>query len=721
MPIDLLDATAPQPAAQPTDLLNAAGVAPQFQGQSVGNAPGNPTSWVEQFAHELTGGLFDKGKALAQAAGLTGGGVNAPTFSDRYHKSLTNARNNYEDYAVANPGAAYAAKAAGVIAPMFMPELKGAQAVGEGAAAIGNSAFKSARMGALFGGAYGLGSTNDESLKQDLEATGLGAVTGGALGGALNAGVSLAGVPVAGVSEARRALSPTETPNIASRILNNTTGGKLPNFEPAPLPGMTPTAGQASNDPGLLWLERSMRESSPLHAEMAAKTQTNNNQAITTAIKKVGDTTADANQAMSDAIDRVNLEGKAAYQAAWKKAGIDEATAVPTSPLKQNLTDWYNGLSKSERKVVDPDLFLSNGEGFNPLGEFGPQESLKEFQDFRAGLGDQIRAYARSGETNKARILGGAMDHTTDFLENPPDTGFGSSLNRDPEQIANYNAARDATKNYKQTFNTPANVRNVLGVDRFGADKVPVSATADQFIKSGKGGPEALNSYLNTMKKTDANGAVSYDPEGMQAARDAFAKKFLDYTQTTALDGQGTPLVSRAKTTNFLDDYRHVVNSKLFTEPQRQMFESIQKATDMAARTGQRMPGAGSDTFQKLAGDKFLDVMLSPGAGRLVRQGGGAVGGLIGGASGGPVAIAAGIFGGSKGADALLQKLYAAPRQQAMDLVTAAVHDPDIAKALMMKASPANSKLLKPATRTKMLGILGAQPVAPLGGALNSQ
>lgn len=719
MPIDLYQA-GPGGSSSGIDLYNEAGMAPSPPGQSLqAYHPGNDPGWFHDFLHQLP--LADKAVALGQASGILDGGVKAPTFGERYQKSLTNYRNDIADYEQQNPNAAFAAKAAGVVAPMLIPEAKIAQALGRGAEtagavpSVGKAIGRSAKTGALYGGAYGLSGTDDTSLKEDAEAAALGAATGAAGGAALSGGVSLAGVPFRAAAEAHRSLMPEQSPNIAGRILNQAAGGRIPNFEQAPLPGMKLSPGQASNDPGLLWLERTIKQGSPEGAAVATQNRTANNQAITQAIHGMGDVHADSAAAMSDALEQAQIAAQAKTRAAWKAAGIDEATAIPTKPLKDGLTEYLGTLTKRDQTKLPSDLVAD-------IQGLPTQEKLGEIQSIRADIGDLWREANRSGKSNLARILGGLKTRIDDFADNPPDAGAGSSLNVDQGQLQRYQDARAATREMKQTFTQPGNVRNVLGVDRYGSDKVPISKTADQFLKPYKsGGPEALGSYLKAISTKDANGAVSLNPDGAKAARDAFTGKFLNYVQQNALDEAGTPLISPAKTTNFLDDYRHVVNSKLFTDQQRGMFRSIEKATQMVAREGARAPGGGSDTFQKLAGDKFLDALISPGAAKLLRAGGGLTGAAIGSLTEGPIATVAGLIGGSKGTDALLSKLYQAPRDRVVNLLTEAANDQDIAKALMMKASPANAKLIKPATRTKILGILGAQPAAPVAGLLTTQ
>ena len=217
----------------------------------------NKTNWLEDALHQATGGLADKAEAALKATGLISGGVQAPSFSDRYHSTLTNVRNDFDDYETANPGwaGAKSAHAAGVIAPMLVgaPEANAAKTMGQ-------AALRSGATGAGLGAAYGFGGTNDESVGQDVKATGIGALAGGATGSLPAGGMGISKVPFRMARQGAQLFGKPGLDQVAGRVLNDaaTTGGAV--FEKPPLPDMKLTTGQASNDPGLLWLERSVRD-----------------------------------------------------------------------------------------------------------------------------------------------------------------------------------------------------------------------------------------------------------------------------------------------------------------------------------------------------------------------------------------------------------------------------------------------------------------------------
>ena len=105
----------------------------------------------------------------------------------------------------------------------------------------------------------------------------IGETAGGLLGG-----VSTALAPAAAINTyrgGRAALLPF-TPSgqqaLAGKVLNESATYGAPDITPSPL-GTRPTLGQASNDPGLLALERTMQQASPaIGGELAARATENN-------------------------------------------------------------------------------------------------------------------------------------------------------------------------------------------------------------------------------------------------------------------------------------------------------------------------------------------------------------------------------------------------------------------------------------------------------------
>lgn len=686
------------------DLYQAAGIQPQepdlykaMGGTSVRQGAPNTTNWFEDFLHQATGGLADKAEAALKASGTVSGGVQGPDFGDRYHKTLVNVRKDYRDYEVTNPGwgGAKSAHAAGVIAPMLV-------AAPEGAAAktMARAAVRGGATGAGFGAAYGLGSTDDNSLVEDVAATGLGAAAGGAAGASLPVAMGIAKAPFRMAKNAASVFTKPGAEAAAGRVLNDASTG-LGTFEKPPLPGMKLTTGQASNDPGLLWLERSVSQASPRGATLTGEALAANNGAVRTGITQLGDPASDASQGMSDALDRAYAARKKANGEIWKQADVSNTGGVSGFQFNNFMKKHVEGLPIPDQDIVPKDVMAT----IEKMGQAKTQ-NLSDVQAIRSRLGSMATMAARQGDGNTARVLGNLADKTEEFIDIKA-----ANLG---QKLPLYNEARAHTRGMKETFTQPPAIRAALGVDSYGADKVPVSATADHFIKTGKGARETFNSYLNAIGSKDPKtGQVAYDPAGLKAAQDAFTQKFLGQVTNAGTDANGQNLVSPAKMQKFLNDYGHVINSPAFTSAQRDLVKSLAKATQMANRTATaRPPGGGSDTFPKLQGDKFIDALVGPGASKLIGIVGRAGGAITGALEEGKMGAAIGFMGGEKAAD-LVNSLYHAPRDKVISLITEAMHDPQLAKDLMMKASNTNAKLMPPPRRAKIFGVLGAQTAQP--------
>lgn len=649
---------------------------------------------------------------------LTGRKPADATLGDYYNANLENIRSGEKEYAQVHPVANAAGEVTGSLLDLN-PE--------EAATAVASGAREIAKQGAKVGAAMGATSGFGEA-EGGFKNRAIGAVEGAAGGAALGATTPyLIGGAIGAGRMIRDAIAPwtsdldTFINKTAGNVLNKAAGGEEALFEDTPLEGMKPTTGQATNNEGLKWLERSVEMGSPEGAAGAATARTANNQAIEKGIGQLGNLDTDASKAMSDAVEKASAAAKANTRAAWKAADVDSTTGVSATQLADHVQGYMDSLSVASRKNVNQDLL----DTLDTLAK-GGTTNLGEIQDFRSNVTDELRAAARSGQTNKARVLGGLADTISDFLDNIPMPGDAKEA---------YDAARAATKQMKGTFDMPKAVRNVLGTDRFGEDKTPLTAVADTYIRSGKGAPEAFDSYLDAVdsqlksaarpgqtapERIAAVNQAKIDVEnGYQAARDAFAQRFLDRVQTTVPDGEGSPFISASKISNFIDDHKHIIDSRIFSDDQRDMIQRISDAADMAQRTARAGARSGSDTFGKLQGKTFLDELIGPGAAKLVNwtsRALPAVGAAVGGKMGGYEGAAAGAAIGSYGVTKLQASLYAATRDKVSALVTEAMSNPALAKTLMQTASK-DAALKIPTDQRKLIySLLGLSMAKPALG-----
>lgn len=484
------------------------------------------------------------------------------------------------------------------------------------------------------------------------------------------------------VSAVARPFSDEGRDLIAGRVLNENAGTYPTQIQAAPLPGMQPTLGQSTNNPGLLWMERSLNQG-PGGAEKLATSRTANNQAIIDAIHGLGDVDANSSEGMLQRLEAVQQAEKKATAAKWKAAGVDETTGVPVQALSAAVTDYMKGLTISGKKNVPSEIV----DTLDEIRKSGTT-NLGEIQDWRANVGDAKRAAFKAGLNNKYRILSGLEDTVGNFIDN-----FGGIGPATGENMNAYQAARNSTRDLKQRFNEPGSpVTSALSYKEFG--QAAPSNTADLFIKpsTSAGAPEAFNSYLK---------AIGNDPLGLKSARDAFAQKFMESVQSVTPDQNGQRFIIPGQVTKFTDRYSHIVNSKLFDDSQRSLIKKIQEAADMGARTSRAIPPGGSDTAGKLLGNQFIDVLIGPGAGKIIPSAAAAAG-----LAHGPIGSGVGFILGKSAEGAFESALLKAPRDKVVALLNEAIADPQLAKALMMKATPGNAKLMDPRVRGKITKIL---------------
>lgn len=178
--------------------------------------------------HFATGGLIDKVASAAAATtqpffSLGPNAVGGDSWSDRYHKTLSNIQEKEASYERMHPELTKYAQLAGIGTQIAIPELKGAAGVTNAVRAAPSMA-KTLLTGMGYGGAYGFGSTDDSSLTGDIASTAEGAGLGGLFTiGGLAAG-SMIGKGAGTVSDLMSANPQTKSQKLAAVLLQNKMG-----------------------------------------------------------------------------------------------------------------------------------------------------------------------------------------------------------------------------------------------------------------------------------------------------------------------------------------------------------------------------------------------------------------------------------------------------------------------------------------------------------------
>ena len=708
----------------------------------------------------MTFGMGNPAKALAGMAVKTIKGQPAS-----YDEELTNAQRESAEESENSPTATAIGDTLGF--------LGGAGNAPKAVAnAVAPTLFQLAKQGAITGapiGAISSAANTPGDLQTKAISGGIGGTIGAVLGGATPyamAGISKLASPITNLV---RPLTQSGQENIVGKVLNEATEGRPIMPETAPISGVNLTTGQATNDPGLLWLEKSLQQKNPSGAVQNATT---NNQVLSGAAQKaIGNPNLapDAPLDIQSGLESARDANNQLVKNAWNIAGVNDATPLPTQPLKDDVASHLASLPKADRSAI-PNEILSD------VGNLEENEPLGEIQSIRSKLDGKVREAYRAGDNNKARILGGLSNIVSEHADNPaiaaqlqatrdagnlagnisdtktlnavkPDiyqiytaadervnqlapgsyaqqlaqgvrddaldqltnaqrgisglqsdqpqlaenfrNSLGAATGDLDQQQANYQQARAETANFKRNFNQPANVRNVLGVDKYGADKVALSAVPDQFITTGKGAPEKFQSFMNAMRQADPDTQAKTS----DAARNYLAGKFFDKVTSVSQDQQGTHILLPNKVSQFMDDYSHVINSPLFSDAQRQTMRDIATSAKMANRTAQfEPPGGGSPTYGYLEQGRFIDAALN-GWQKQAFKGASAALGAAAGSHAGPLGTLAGFVGGSKIADGL----YKMPQEKTMALLQQAMRDPKLAQVLQMKANKFSEKAMNPA------------------------
>lgn len=217
-------------------------------------------------------------------------------------------------------------------------------------------------------------------------------------------------------------------------------------------------------------------------------------------------------------------------------------------------------------------------------------------------------------------------------------------------------------------------------------------------IMSGKLGKDPLRAADQLMQQ------VAHSPAATQGVRRALVDWLFEQSTGRKVNVAGDAVVDSGRLDELARENAAAINRVL--SPQQL---TVLRAVQQAARenvAAERATGPGSQTFQLLSGDRFLDVLLGNAGGRAMRHAtklgvglGGSVGLGVGTALGGPLGAAVGGAAGGTVGGMLgdwLTHVYSAPRDEIMALVRKGIADPEFGRMLMLKANEQNAKLAGP-------------------------
>ena len=551
-------------------------------------------------------------------------------------------------------------------------------------------------VGSVAGGDFLSGLTNNNPAWRTV-----GEMGGGLLGGVAGAVAPAAGTVMAqGTDRMLRPFTQRGQEDIAGDVLNrslidrNRFGLLDPSQNPPQPLGIEPSVGNITNDPGLLRLERTVKQFSPVAGGQFDDLATRNNQTVRGALDQIGTpagrTPGEISAQAAPLLEAERAAGRAREKATWDAIDPGNQVHVDMEKIRTRAQSYIDDLEMARRGDVPNDILstvFSGGAGAKEL-------PIGEMTAVRAKLRDEASKATRASDYDKANVVRGlneAMFPNADI----PLAGNVSSAAQ-----ARYDAARAESRAYNDTFNVKP-LRNL-----FKPDGTFDSAALDTTLAPGAGQAERVQQYVS---------ASMGNPDLAQHARDWFTAKLNDrMSASITQDNAGNQLIKPTELGNFVRANRALIDSPLFTVDQRKVVNDMVEAMRTLSR---RPPSDGSPTAANLQGGNYVSALV----GNWVKPVTAALGtgiGLAGGAAGahllpeavpGGLAQIGGALAGAGGSGAiarsLADRMYTGPAEKVKDLLVRAMQDPQLASELLMRASQQNNAFASPQLRS-LIGTL---------------
>lgn len=445
-----------------------------------------------------------------------------------------------------------------------------------------------------------------------------------------------------------------------------------------PLPGGQLGTGQLSGDQGLLALQKQvLNQKQGSISDLRAA----NNDVIRNALQSIGTGSSGENASILMAN---NVKG--AYDAAkqveknlWESIDPENVSQIPINELRKYIFSWSSKVPVAQKRDLPRDPM-------NAILGFDKPIPLSEIQGART----KALEIGREEIGNKSRLANDFAGILSDYIDSPE---IGQFLDQtSPGAGERWAAARNFTRqmsanfglNDRSTINPTGSIVN---------DVVNPSQVASKYIVPGN------SSALDAYQKATGGVAKQTPPieNAMVPVRDVVINRIFDGASGLT-DANGNRVINAGQLRKFVDANQNTINSPAFSPAQRDLINKVTDYSDKAASID-RVSGPGSQTYSLLHGDKFLDGLLGNAFSKnidIAAKIGGAVGGYLGGKELGGIGSAAGAFIGATKANDAIKLIYSMPKNQILDMVKeAATTNPDLARTLMMKATPKNLPMIE--------------------------
>ena len=657
-------------------------------------------------------------------------------FNQAYDAAVQDMRQPRTEFENAHPYVGTALEVAGGVAGAVAagPLFKATQA-GTPLIARAVNYARNVLAGSALGGATSFGMT-DGDIQQRIE----GAKSGAELGGALSAVAPAAG---AIARSAIQAIRPTaQVPSVVGGILNEAAGTtSVPAMETAGVPNFPLDVGAASNNAGLAALTR-LRNTENQGAAVAqtaaqnaalrstATTMQPNNTQLANAMPAT-DASANLVHGMQGAHDVIHQE----EQRMWTRPNL-VASRPDMDALKASVKRRLAALPARFQLAMERSPDLKNA--LADLYALPKDAGLVDVNYVRSDLLGLERTLPHDERFAK-KVAGDAAKAIMDAIESNP------ALRTNPNAWADYLAARSFTARKWNVLGHDV-FQSMLKANRYGQQGVDERTAASRLFgfadrSAGERVPQGVSKITGmlddirrqwgALRTGGVTSPGSFDPSTAFAARASLAQGARDFIVNTMLDSAssvmrdttGTQQTLLNRLSDWIDTNRPwITRSGIFNDDQIAFVDGIRDSAVKAARTENLRGGANSATYERLAGKRWLDIFTSPllaqGASAAVGAGlMGTVGHFVGDV---PLGILLGMeAGGAVSGAALMQRVYAAPREAVIKMLDNAIRNPAIAHDLMTQATATGAGRVSPQTRAWARAFVAMEPSAQAARAFS--
>lgn len=690
---------------------------------------------TKEAQHAFTLGLDEIVAPLVPA--ITDALTSGKPFSQAYDDAAKATRQPRAAFEAEHPTAATGISlAAGAPTAQITAPLFAASAPGAALATRALNAARNVGAGAGVGGATGFTMT-DGDIGQRVE----GARQGAELGGVLSA---VAPTVAAAGSRLNTAVRPgAAIDRLAGGALRDAAAlgpnDAVPVPTPSPLPNVPIGVAGGFNSPGLAATERLLNTTDNAGA-LAERTAQN------TGVRDAATGSVPGLTRLADAtpVPEAAAAMTEAMQGAHGVLRNEESRLWTTPSMQAVVPDIPAAATRVQRSIAAlPARFQSamtrNADVYNALQDFYNLPATASLHDMNTARSD-ILAAARSlppAERFAKAAANTAADAILDAIESNP------GLRTNPTALSDYRRARAFTRTLNAAFEQPQfqAMVNATAGNRKGLDPSVVGRGAFNLTRNSErtpGGISNIIGMLDDLRRTwgalsTANAGVALPglhpsaafgarAELAQGYRNLIVNSILDAAGSTERDLANNPNLIMNRLSQTIDRNRDWIEASGALNPsQMQVLDRIRDASVMAAKAQSLRGGRGSETFERLTGDRYLDVFLGPMLSRVLPRAGGAIGGAVtehlapGFGIGALIGLE--LAGAGHGTTTMLQNLYAIPRQQLRDRLSEAIRDPAIAADLMRHAGAKVS----PATQQWARSMLAEAPTAQAARTLGPE